>query len=72
MSSELKEMKPCPFCGTKKISFVWDAVGEVSGIRCQVCHYVIRWPRIKPKNKSETFGETMNKWTDEWNKRATL
>ena len=62
------DLKPCPFCGGEA-KFMWDAEGEISGIRCPTCKSATRFYALPAPKKSETFGETMARWAEKWNRR---
>ena len=64
----MPELKPCPFCG-HKADFTYNYMSEPSGIYCSRCMMKIVF-NIAVKNKRETYGETMQKWADKWNRRA--
>ncbi len=62
------ELKPCPFCGGKA-DFNYNAELDPDGIRCMKCRVVLRFMRIRHMPKA-TFGETMVKMAEVWNRRA--
>lgn len=67
----MPELKPCPFCGSEKISFGHSiADGEIIHVYCHTCKALVKFP-IEVKSKHETFGETMSKWAEKWNRRET-
>lgn len=62
-----RKLKPCPFCGSEvQINFNIDF--EPDGIRCDECHMIVRYPRIKPKAR-EPFGACMDAMAERWNRR---
>lgn len=63
------ELKPCPFCGGK-VDYQYDGAFEISGIRCSQCHSMTKFYRIPKPKKSETYGESMDKWAECWNRRG--
>ena len=62
-----EELKPCPFCGGK-VNYTHNMELIPDGIACMHCWTVTRFIRIRPK-KRETFGETMKKMSEIWNRR---
>lgn len=64
----MTELKPCPFCGGK-VDYQYDGNFELSGIHCPRCHSRTTFYRFLTPKKSETYGETMDKWADCWNRR---
>lgn len=66
--ADLKELKPCPFCGGQ-VKFVHDMNSEIIGIRCPDCKSMTKFYGLPTPKKSETFGETMNRWAGKWNQR---
>ena len=65
----MTDLKPCPFCGSK-VDFQYDGSFELSGIRCSRCHSMTKFYRIPKQKPSETYGEIMDKWAAEWNRRV--
>lgn len=60
-------LKPCPFCG-KKAVINFNAEFEPDGIRCDACHIIVRYPRIKVKS-GEPFIVCMEQMAEAWNRR---
>lgn len=58
----------CPFCGGK-VRFNHNIWGEPEAIRCDHCHYVLRYSRIKVE-RGEPFAIAMEKMADAWNRRT--
>ena len=65
----MTKLKPCPFCGSNEIRYVYNVEMEPDGITCPVCHIVLRFPRIHVKG-GERFEVAMNKMADAWNRRV--
>lgn len=61
-----EKLRRCPFCG-HWVQFMRDISGEISGIYCTGCKALIKWP-IRPAKKTETFGETEQKWVEAYNR----
>lgn len=66
----MSELKPCPFCGGGKLTWVRDPEDccEIRGIYCRECKALVRW-NILPK-QADTFGKTEEQWAGKWNRRA--
>ena len=61
-------LEPCPFCGRSvQYNFNIDLVPD--GIRCDQCHYIVRFTRIKlrPHDRCEV---PMKAMMEIWNRRA--
>lgn len=63
------KLKPCPFCGSKMVRYVWNIDMEPDGITCYDCHIVVRFSRITVRPR-EYFEVAMGKMADIWNRRA--
>lgn len=62
------KLKPCPFCGGK-VDYQYDGNFELSGIHCLQCHSMTKFYRIPKPKPSETYGETLDRWAEHWNRR---
>lgn len=67
-SSETEELKPCPFCGEKRLAYSRGLDTEIQGVLCLGCKARVKFPiSMAPR---ETFGENEKKWISAWNRRA--
>ena len=64
----MEELKPCPFCGGRRIVYARGLNTEIQGILCLNCKVKVKFP-IEMKRR-ETFGENEQKWNQTWNRRA--
>ena len=62
------ELKPCPFCGNN-VRYNINMDMEPDGIWCGHCKMIVRFTRVKPAQKGETFGDVQNRIADCWNRR---
>ena len=64
----MDELRPCPFCGSKKVVYMHDLEGVPNGIFCGHCKAFVKWPITM--NAKETFGEVMARFAEMWNARG--
>lgn len=66
-----EKLKPCPFCGREKVSFLYDIdTGEPKGVMCSWCKVIVRWPTVPRMKTQETFGDQQKRLTERWNERG--
>lgn len=66
----MNDLKLCPFCGGKATPARDPESLEIFGIYCLCCKALVKW-HIDVK-KTDTFGETEQKWAEKWNRRVEL
>ena len=66
----MANLKPCPFCGNPEPVFMYDIELVPHAIHCLKCGAFIRFFGING-HKDKTFGETMEKIAQRWNRRDT-
>ena len=54
----MKKLKPCPFCGNHRLSFITGAATPQFAVLCEECGQTSGW------------WDTQNKAIEEWNRRA--
>lgn len=62
------DLKPCPFCGGRRVDFAHNIEMEPDGIICFNCHIVVRYPRDHVKG-GERFEAVMSRMAKIWNTR---
>lgn len=64
---EMTPLKPCPYCGSTKVTFVYDFDLVPHGVYCPGCKTKASWGMEFPKKM--TFGEMMEQIAERWNRR---
>lgn len=64
----MTELKPCPFCGNE-VQYNINIEMEPDGVYCRNCKAIIRFTRVKPIQKGETFGGVYKRIAERWNQR---
>lgn len=62
------ELRPCPFCGGK-VHYNYNINLEPDGVTCAHCMMIVRFARVKPIQKGESYGDVQKRIADCWNKR---
>lgn len=65
-----EELKKCPLCGNN-VQYNINIAMEPDGIWCGYCKMLVRFTRVKPIQKGETFGDVQKRIAERWNRRIT-
>lgn len=65
----MEELRPCPFCG-KNVRYNINMEMEPDGVWCGTCKMLVKYTRVMPIQKGETFGDVHKRIAEAWNRRA--
>lgn len=78
----IRELKPCPFCGSAPVTYIGFEGRAMSypvasaNIKCERCGFVIsrsiEYDQASGRTEFESVDRDMNRLTAQWNERAIL